>query len=261
MTIPSSSFTIVSWNVLADSYVKPEYFPHTAPALLEPTTRRLRLVRRLTEIADDGADVLCLQEVEPEVFAMAEGALASFAGRWVSKVGKPDGCAIFVRRTLGPVTFRELAFRDGTGHVAVAATIDEGTRTTSIATTHLKWQAHDIPSETRLGRGELLELLDAWVTTGERWIVCGDLNAPTDSPVLEVAYARGFVDAYASMPEANTANANGRRKRIDFILHTKDWAATPAAIPVIDDLTPLPSETEPSDHLAIKAVLVALATS
>jgi len=257
MTIPSGSFTIVSWNLLADSYVKPEYFPHTSPALLEPAARRERLVRRLGELAADGADVLCLQEVEPEVFAMAERALAGFAGHYTSKVNKPDGCAIFARRTLGAITFRELAYRDGTGHIALAAAIADGARTTSIATTHLKWQAHDVPPETRLGRGELLELFDAWGADGERWVVCGDLNAPSDSPVLEVAYARGFADAYASMPDANTANANGRRKRIDFILHTKEWSAKPAAIPVIDDVTPLPSETEPSDHLPIRAMLVA----
>ncbi|MBS2011633.1 MAG: endonuclease/exonuclease/phosphatase family protein [Deltaproteobacteria bacterium] len=246
-------FTVVSWNVLADAYVKPAYFPYTDPAVLDPASRRPRVVDRLVSLVDGGADVICLQELEPDFFETIRGALPSFEGRYTQKAGKPDGCAVLVRRALGAATFRDLTYRDGTGGVAVVARVEP--LGCSIATTHLKWQAADVPPETRLGRGELIELFEAWIAPGERWVVCGDLNAPYDSPVLDVAFSRGFDDAYASMPLASTCNSNARAKRIDFILHTRDLRATPSPLPSIDDMTPLPSSSEPSDHLAIRAVL------
>ena len=244
----------MSWNMLADAYVRPEFFPYTTPPILEPRARAAARLDRLTHhTASGAADVLCLQEIEPAFFEAASARLDAFEGRFSQKRGKPDGCAIFVRRSLGDVTFRELVFRDGTGHVAVAAVVAG----IGIASTHLKWQAEDVPLEERLGRAELRELLDAWLLPGERWIVCGDLNAETSSPVLDVAFSRGLRDAYASLPDACTANANGRRKRIDFILHTPEFEAIPTPLPTITDTTPLPSSEEPSDHLAIRASLTA----
>ncbi len=250
MASSSSSIAVVSWNVLADSYVKPEFFPFTDPAVLEPAARRPRVIARLREMATS-TDVLCLQEVEPEVFARANDALDGFEGAYVQKRGKPDGCALFVREALGRATFRELAFTDGTGHVALAASLDE--LALSVATTHLKWQAPDIPLDERLGLRELVELLDAWVRPPSPWIVCGDLNASNDSPILQAAFARGLRDAYGSMPDAFTCNSNGRAKRIDFLLASPELVPTPSPLPRIDDVTPLPSASEASDHLAIRA--------
>jgi len=241
--------TVLSWNVLADSYVRPEWYPYTPPAVLEPSRRGAALIDRLVTRATH-ADVLCLQEIEPAMFAVAAAKLGDHEGRFLQKQGRPDGCAIFVRRSLGVPTFRELVYTDGTGHVALAANVSG----IGIATTHLKWQSHEVPPEERLGRRELAELLDAWLRPDEPWIVCGDLNADSSSPVLENAFARGLRDAYASLPDACTCNSNSKRKRIDFILHTPGFAATPTPLPPITDVTPLPSIDEPSDHLALQAV-------
>jgi endonuclease/exonuclease/phosphatase family metal-dependent hydrolase len=243
--------TIVSWNVLADAYIRPDYFPHTPAALLEPAVRQPALLERL-EMHAASADALCLQEVEPAFFETAARRLeAAFEGRFLQKRSRPDGCCIFVRRALGAPSFHELVFGDGTGHVALAAKLAE----VGIATTHLRWQPADVPSETRLGRAELTELCDAWVVPKERWVVTGDLNAEAPSPVLDVAFARGLRDAYASTPDAYTCNSNRRKKRIDFILHSASFDATPAPLPPLTDDTPLPSSDEPSDHLAIRAAL------
>ena len=241
--------TVVSWNVLAGAYVRPEHYPHTPADLLEPEARIARVVERVVGLS--AADALCLQEIEPATFAALVARLDDFEGSLVQKRGKPDGCAIFVRRALGAPEFRELVYGDGTGHVAVAAVVGG----VGIATTHLKWQAAEVPPDVRLGRAELTELLDAWVVPGEPWVVCGDLNADASSPVLELAFARGLRDGYASLPDACTCNSNERRKRIDFILHTADFEAEPKPVPAITDVTPLPSASEPSDHLAIQVEL------
>lgn len=241
--------TVVSWNVLAAAYVRPEWYPYTPAGLLDPRAREARVVEAV--VGHSAADALCLQEIEPSTFGSLVSRLDAFEGHLVQKRGKPDGCAIFVRRSLGTPEFRQLVYGDGTGHVAAAAVVGG----IGIATTHLKWQAADVPVDVRLGRAELTELLDAWVVGDEPWVVCGDLNADASSPVLEVAFARGLRDGYASLPEAWTCNSNEHKKRIDFILHTRGFDATPKVLPPITDVTPLPSATEPSDHLAIQVAL------
>jgi exonuclease III len=239
--------------MLADAYVRPEHTPYTAPELLEPSRRRIALMDRLLSYAVRGTEVLCLQEIEPTSFAAAAEMLDAhgYQGRFLQKVGKPDGVAIFVRRSLGVPTFREVVYSDGTGHGALAAVVGG----IGIATTHLKWESPDVPPEARLGRRELIELTEAFVRPSEPWIVTGDLNADASSPVLAVAFACGLQDAYASLPDACTCNSNSKRKRIDFILCSSDFVASPAPLPVITDVTPLPSTDEPSDHLPIEAGL------
>src|SRR6266508_2848668 len=89
----------------------------------------------------------------------------------------------------------------------------------------------------------------ARLDTAYAWIVCGDLNAQSDSPVVKELVSSGFVDAYAGREQA-TCNPNRRAKRIDYIFHTSALRSEPAKLMEIDDLTPLPSADEPSDHLA-----------
>lgn len=237
---------VVSWNVLADAYLRHEYYPHTPPEVLERARRRKAVVDRLgTDV-----EVLCLQEVDAALFAAAEERLTDSVGRHFRKRGKGEGCAIFVRRAAAAeLEWRELVFSDKSGHVALGVSFGGLT----IVTTHLKWEPDGTATETHRGRVQLAEIFDAW-PTGPR-VVCGDFNAEPGSDVLTLAEARGFRDAYVSLPEAYTSNANGKKKRIDFILCSADFTATPSPVTRVEDDTPLPSETEPSDHIAIEARL------
>ena len=242
--------TVVSWNVLASAYVKPEWYPHTAPELLDPVSREARVVEHVVGLR--AADAICLQEIEPATFAAIVARLDAFEGCLVQKRGKPDGCAIFVRRAMGAAVFRELVYGDGTGHVAAAAVVGG----VGIATTHLKWQAADVPIDVRLGRAELTELLDAWVAPGEPWVVCGDLERRR-----ELASARGRVRARACATATRACPRRGRATRTSIGSASTSsctragFEATPKALPPITDVTPLPSATEPSDHVAIQVAL------
>ncbi len=239
---------VVSWNVLADAYIRDEYYPHTPPEVFDRATRRKAVLERLEKLA--GADVLCLQEVDAALFSAAEERLAGSTGRLFKKRGKGEGCAIFLRSALGaePV-WKELVFSDLSGHIALGASFGDLT----VVSTHLKWEPSGTPAETHRGLVQLGEVLEAW-PAGTR-IVCGDFNAEPDSEVLELAKARGLQDAHGGLVDAYTFNANGSKKRIDFILHTPDLRASAAAIPHVTGDTPLPSETEPSDHVPIEAKL------
>jgi mRNA deadenylase 3'-5' endonuclease subunit Ccr4 len=240
----------VSWNVLADAYVRDEYYPRSDPALFDRPARRKRVVDRLQSYPS--VDVFCLQEVDGALFAAAEEALGEFVGRHFKKRGRGEGCAIFVakgRAATEELEWRELVYSDMSGHVALGVSFTGLT----VVTTHLKWEPPTIAPADHRGVAQLAELLDAW-SSGAR-VVCGDLNANPSSEVLAVARSRGLVDAYEALPDAFTANSNETAKRIDFILHTSDFRPTPSPLPVITHETPLPSASEPSDHLPIEARL------
>jgi endonuclease/exonuclease/phosphatase family metal-dependent hydrolase len=240
---------VVSWNVLADAYVRREYYPQTSPAILDRRHRRKAVADRLATY--DKVDVLCLQEVDAALFALAEEKLPDSTGRLFRKRGRGEGCAIFIRQAVtSEPAWREIAFADRSGYIALGVSFAG----ISVVSTHLKWEPPNTPAETHRGRVQLGEILETW-STGPR-IVCGDLNADPASSVLDLARERGLRDAYAALPDAFTANANGEKKRIDFILHSAEFQkVTPAPLPRVDDDTPLPSETEPSDHVAIEAEL------
>ena len=243
---------IVSWNVLADAYVKPAYFPHTPSKLLQPGQRVGGLVTRIDALAPD---VLCLQEVEPPLFSVLMARLG-MAGHFAQKINRPDGCATFVRTPLEISEVREVRFTDGSGSLALLVTVSGPGIPAAfvVANTHLKWDAPNTPLDRQRGRAQVLELVAALDRPGADTpirVVCGDFNANPESPVCTALRTAGLVEPFADRDAAWTSNANGVAKRIDFVFHSPRWRANPVNPPVIDGATPLPSEAEPSDHLPV----------
>lgn len=239
---------VVSQNVLADAYVNPMYYPHTPPAVLDPAWRRPALATHLANLA---ADVYCLQEVEPAALAAFRAALPGHEAHYAQKTAKPDGVATLTR--LAALHRAVVRYDDGTGHVALLVVVEYDGRPLGVATTHVKWA----PPGARLHVGvyqaeALLDALDRDAPGCDGWIVCGDFNAPPGSALVARVLARGWCDAYADRG-GPTANANGVPKRIDFLFHSPSLVATPDALPAITATTPLPSATQPSDHLALGA--------
>ncbi len=199
------SFRIASYNVLADSYVKSQWYPKVDPENLRWDKRKFALAER---VAGLDADIVCLQEVEADAYALLAQRLGAqgYDGIYSKKgCSKPDGCAIF--------------FRPGGPRFAGRELIND----------HFK------PDQ------------EAYA-----WIVCGDLNVRPDNPVVRELISSGFIDAYTGREQA-TCNPNGSAKRIDYIFYTAGLKAKPAKLMKIDDLTPLPSAEEPSDHLPLAA--------
>ncbi|HEX5082581.1 MAG TPA: endonuclease/exonuclease/phosphatase family protein [Blastocatellia bacterium] len=262
------SLSIASYNILADSYVMPKWYPNVDPEVLRWDRRKFSLAERAARL---DADIICLQEVEADAYALLEGNLAAngYSGVYAKKgAGKPDGCAMFFRqarlRFAGADT---LYYCDGrldvpdSGHLALIVNFECEWGVVKVATTHLKWGQDNKAPEQHIGYREIRELIDerfkpdqtAHAQTAQtEWIICGDLNAQSGDPVVRELLDAGFVDAYAGREQA-TCNPNGRAKRIDYIFHTPGLSAEPARLMEIDDLTPLPSADEPSDHLPIMA--------
>jgi endonuclease/exonuclease/phosphatase family metal-dependent hydrolase len=232
---------VASYNVLADGYIRRSFYPGTAPALLEPARRRAAVAAHVAAL---DADVVCLQEVEPAMQAAIAARLPGHAVEAEAKRGKPDAVATFVRR---PIAARAaLAFPDGTGHVALLVVVDHGGRRVGVANTHVKWD----PPGAAVGLAQVEALLD-WLAGFEldAAIVAGDFNAAPDSPHYARVRARGFGDA----GDGATCNSSQVPKRIDFLFHSPALYASAAPLAPLAPDTPLPSETQPSDHLAVAA--------
>ncbi|MGE5185070.1 MAG: endonuclease/exonuclease/phosphatase family protein [Acidobacteriota bacterium] len=226
---------LLSWNVLADSYIRASYYPRSEPALLRRGARTAAIVEAL---ANDPADVGCLQEVEPALVAAIRVRLPGWELRFAGKRGKPDGVAMLARASaLDDVTTLELAG----GFVALLATID-GLR---VATTHLRWDPPGTPPDARWAIRQARALAAAAPD-----VICGDLNVEPGDDALALLLDAGYVDPGGTP----TANPNGRAKRIDYIL-VRGRAATALPAPPVADDTPLPSRDMPSDHVPIAATI------
>jgi mRNA deadenylase 3'-5' endonuclease subunit Ccr4 len=241
---------VLSYNVLANAYVRREWYSATLDSLLAPGARTAALAAR---IAGFDAEVICLQEVEEDVFGALAATLAGYRGQWLQKgAGKPDGCATFSR--LLPGSFARLRYTDETGHVALIAVVKLGGRRVAIANTHARWSPPETPPADHLGGRQLLELVERRSEVApdvDDWLICGDLNTSPESDAIQRLLDAGFVDCFADQPHAYTCNSNGAPKRIDFILATAGLDHVAIAPPVITADTALPSDIEPSDHLPI----------
>lgn len=241
---------VATYNVLADAYIRPGYFPHTPPELLAPERRRPALLQRLEELA---ADLLCLQEAEEPLFRAIQERFPSWEGRYLPKGrGKPDGCAIFATRALSLADLPSVAYGDGSGHVALSVRVELEDRPLVVTTTHLKWAPPELSPGEHRGCVQLSELLSRrqeLCGDASGWVVCGDLNATPDHALLRLAREAGLRPAHADDPP--TCNVHGWCRTLDYLLLSEGLQATPEAPPALDAEDPMPSALHPSDHLPL----------
>jgi len=256
------SFSLTTYNVLADSYIRPDWFPNTPPEWLDPARRHPALVDSIAEL---GTELIALQEVELDVFRRLEVRLETlgYRGMYGAKGrNKPDGCATFVKVDLfSEVEWQRLHYDDATedgpasGHLALIARLEVAGRSVSLANTHVKWAPPETPRAEHQGARQLDELV-AWCLAhpSDAWIVCGDLNCPPESAVLDGLRGAGLTDTHTGI-DTPTCNANRLPRKLDHIFASQGLEACPGVIPSIQPDTALPSSSHPSDHLPVTAGL------
>ena len=257
------SFSLATYNILAQAYITPTRYPRIPATVLDSVWRRPALVRHVVALA---TDVVCLQEVEDETFAAVQQVLGplGYTGHFAKKGGgKPDGCATFVHQsTLTWRTVHQLMYTDGSGterdsgHLALVVLCEYKGRTLGLVNTHLQWAPPGTPPDLQRGYRQIKQLLRERCRIDpacEAWIICGDLNVTPESHVVAVLREEGFDYAHRTLGATFTCNSNARAKMVDYVFYTKGFWAQPVAVPVIDDQTPLPAHDQPSDHLALMA--------
>ncbi|MEO7652423.1 MAG: endonuclease/exonuclease/phosphatase family protein [Bryobacteraceae bacterium] len=247
------TFSFATWNILANSYINPAWYPRTPTHVFEPRWRMPALVRHAASL---GVDLLCLQEVEADVFAAFQEGLSAqgYSGMFEKKKGtRPDGCAAFFRTDRFTILHQDcLAYTDGSNHIAQMLRFRHTDRELAIANTHLKWHPYGTPLESQVGNVQVLEILQALAPADAR-IICGDLNASPDSDVVSTLRTADFDYTHRLSPETHTCNSNAEAKLIDHIFYNGALSMEPLPTPRIDAETPLPSPEHPSDHLPLIA--------
>lgn len=245
---------IATYNILADAYIRPEYYPKCDPLDFTAAVRHPKLEAYVPAL---DADVLLLQEVEHAAFKRLDAKLrpAGYLGRWAHKwAGKPDGCATFVRAPLWVSSWLTIDLDGGpdrkAGHIALIAVIAEKGRMWTLVNTHLKWDPPDTKPAQRAGLAQAKHLLAVLANTSCT-VIAGDFNAEPEDAVLYAFREAGFVDAH--LATAATFVMEARPRKIDYLLHTLDLRAFPLPTAALTPLSALPSKDEPSDHLPLLA--------
>ncbi|KAK4536381.1 hypothetical protein CDCA_CDCA08G2406 [Cyanidium caldarium] len=196
----SRSFRVVSYNTLAQAYVRSEYFPHCPRAELKFARRSSQLWRQLQALT---ADVLCLQEVDWYESGLSEHLHgAGYDSVFHRRTGqKRDGCCIAVRRERFALVqaytweynrlaelhdHNERLVRDNVG-MAVLLRERESGALLLVATTHLFWDPHDPDVKVAQAAQYVREVVDvAEQHDAPPIVLTGDLNATPDSAVLQL---------------------------------------------------------------------------
>ncbi|MBS2034676.1 endonuclease/exonuclease/phosphatase family protein [bacterium] len=221
---------LVSYNVLANAYVNPNYYQGCLPEALEPASRRRRLLERIRTL---NADILCLQEAEPDLIKEL-----GLPGRFFKKSGdRPDGCAILTHL---PGNWDELHYSDGSGHGVLMLQLPN----LMVATTHLKWD----PPQARPGLG-LKQISEALERLRPPALICGDFNCERSDPIVLKCLESGLTDAFEQVGPNHSFIKDGQPRRIDFVLYSRELQVK--ALPMPTPSAFLPNHQEPSDHLPL----------
>lgn len=251
---------VISYNILADAYIKPEWYPDVPPERLKWLFRKKRLLEQLLELK---ADILCLQEVEGCAFDyLFEGMkVEGYQGIYGRKgFGRVDGCATFFKKNLldfegaNTIMYNDHGGnRLASGHVAVILKLMKDNAMFGIVNTHIRWDLPEKPPEEHRGYQEVNELSNKYLSDDcvDHWIICGDFNTEAETPVIQLLLQKGFRDVYEK-EKSPTMNKEGL-VRIDYIFHSPELKGIPEPIYPLTDKCILPSEENPSDHLPIGA--------
>lgn len=257
-------FKAATYNVLASAYLHKGDYSVVPPDLLRQELRTPALVRHVAGLK---ANLICLQEIETEVFVALRKELAKegYHGHLELKGReKPDGCATFYRTDL--FTLREarrLEYQDNekgpgqhSGFVALLLALEYAGRLLGVANTHLRWDRPTTPAGRHVGRRQVLELLQVTREFEPRcdgWLLCGDLNSRPDSLVIETIRTAGLEYAHAGRDHVRSAVINRRAGLLDYLFHSGELLAVPSDPPKVVAVRGLPCEGQPSDHLPLRA--------
>lgn len=286
-----SSFRICTYNVLAQCYVKSEWFSWTKPkSLLKWKTRREHLRRRLRDDELGKVDVFCLQEVDEfenewKEFIENELNMGVFYKRRTQKSNnKKDGSLVCWNKekfelldTLG-VEFNEvtktldLDIKEVEGFEeeekreyerdCVAACVMLLHKASNVpitcVSTHLYWDP--AKALVKLKQAEYLrEEIERWSQTKGNILIGGDFNSLATSDVYKSMIENGYVslmrdDETGREPEYTNVTPSFT-ETIDYIFSSKNWIEKVTHRGKVKNRDLLfdgcPCEGEPSDHLPI----------
>jgi mRNA deadenylase 3'-5' endonuclease subunit Ccr4 len=256
-------FSVASYNVLASAYVQRAWYRRSPLIVLDPAWRVPALVQHISNL---GADILCLQEVEPEMFvalrtSLSERGYGAEYGR--KSAGRPEGCALLYRReAFELMSVRAVIYTDGdgalpdTGDIALVALFQYGDNVLGMINTHLIWDPPATPRPAQRSLRQAQQLVAEYQRSAAEargWIIGGDFNVTPFSEIVSVMKQADFRYAHDGLDGVFTCNVGASARMIDYLFYSPSLHAAPMAPTRIDNQTVLPSAEQPSDHVAIMA--------
>lgn len=249
--IADANFRVATYNILAECYAKPAYYPNHRQEELQWESRFEKLLTRIDGLQ---ADLINLQEVEPHIFDKIHAYLypQGYIGIYAKKGHlRPDGCACFYKKELGTfLSAQTLFYQDKlpgdkdpfSGHIAQIVKLEIEGNTVAFLNTHIRRDDH--------GFNEVVQLVSEYVTDSsvDEWFVMGDFNHPPDSQIYSLLHAL-FEDPFEGSPFP-TVSFDGIA-RIDYVFHQGKWPVKADSQATITVPNSLPNQEEPSDHLPI----------
>lgn len=240
-----SSIRVVSYNVLAQAYTRPSYFPWTTDLSFE--SRWKRIEKTLNSL---NADVYALQEVDqPDVFE-TYFKKHNFDFYFKQRTGqRKDGCVIAAKKGLivqyESINMNEFVPEHLTPQniIAQKATLQNGMIVTN---THLYYKS------AQLRENDVKVLLNR-VNSLSSAIMCGDWNFDSQSneyAIVTSALQDANATTKAAYPSTVFASASKSGRRIDHIfMGTSIQCCARLALPNVNFL--LPNAQHGSDHIPI----------
>jgi mRNA deadenylase 3'-5' endonuclease subunit Ccr4 len=258
----AGQFSVATYNVLANAYVNPAWYRRTPSIVLNPAWRVPAVVQHASSLK---ADILCVQELEPDVFASVRAVFAAdgYHAQYARKgAGRPDGLAIFYKKEKCELlTTERLPYADGadgtdSGYIALFVVCRSAGELIGIINTHLMWDPAVNPPTSHRGYQQARQLLDAWQqikSSAKAWVLAGDFNATPESDLVGMICAAGFDYTHRGLAQLGTCNVGGEPRMIDYLFYTGALRAQPRGIVAVDRHAVLPSAEAPSDHVPVVA--------
>lgn len=234
-----SGVKVASWNVLADAFARPDWFPGVDPALLAPGARHDGIARVLDRM---DVDVVLLQEAEPALL----DALVGWGGvEFAQRPGKPDGCAVLVRAGWSLRTDRVLHYGGQVSRLAqlVTATTPDG-RTFAVVNTHLEYSPLGM-----IGGQQAAEL--ALALPDGPLVLGGDFNDSPGGPARTALAGAGVSGMDAVEP---TSLFRGNEPRALDVLGARRAQLDALESPFVVERA-VPTFECPSDHVPLRGLL------
>ncbi|GIF95930.1 poly(A) polymerase [Catellatospora citrea] len=232
---------LLTWNTLWDRYDSDRI----------DTARRRPLLLVALQAAD--ADVIALQEVEPELLTLLRDAPWVRAGYTLTDDAAPGGLVLLSRLPVREVGSHRLAPHKA----AVAIVVDTAAGPLAVATTHLS--SDHSADGARRRQDELTRLAEGLAGIGTDLVLLGDFNdegaAPTAMLGMDDAWTQvhGADDGTPTFdpvanPLAAVSSLSGVARRLDRVLLRGGPSATAAEL--VGD-RPEPDGLHPSDHYGV----------
>ena len=259
----NQTIRILSYNILANIYIKPEYYPGADHSFLEWHIRKKYLFDYILKFK---ADIICLQEYEDLELKAWFTQYGYQSIIYIDQNHSKVGLAIFYLADKLELVSAEKTKLADSQQAAIIAKFNNGHKEFIIINTKIRWVPQEIQKTTYAGYQQikwlLLSKLPMFVkdsnsiaptaghdTTGEI-IICGDFNADHHGSIYQLFMQHNLQDIFRDNPY-NTVKANNQANRVDFCFASSNLKYLAVNITGLNNQDIVPSATIPSDHLPL----------